>query len=755
MPSLLPRALGASLMSGLLATPFAIAEMATDLGAPIVVIGEGAEDSPAPRLETPALGIQIDRTQIDAINSLNVEDSLRYAPNLIVRKRYIGDANATLSMRGSHTTQTPHALVMVDGFTISNFLGASFDTAPKWSLVAPGDVERVDVVYGPMSARYSGHTLGGAVLLKTRAIEADASRGSAQVFQSQYDYYATDVTLDGWSFDAGRDWAFENGGLSLSYRHFENEGQPQQWRTVAGDSPYADQAIVDSELGFPLRIASEDSIVDAREDQIRLRGHWQLSPGWTARGLLGLVRDAEDTTRPRSFLRDENGNETFVGIGGVTQGLRERSELLLGIGLAGELAGWNTDLALSRFDVLKDHSRQSDPVDAESGQALSSGLFTDGSDAAWTNLELLAERRFGAHGLGAGLSFSDYGFTTRTNTTSDWLRGSNPTFRDASGGDTRLLGLFVEDQWTLTSAWTATLGLRAESWEADNGFLQTTTDNVRYASRDESALSPKLALAYTAAPGWQVTAAAGLATRFPTVRELYQASLIAYGPNVGQLDLNGFDPDLKPEEATDLQLILRRDFEGGFVQLSAFRQSLSDAIFQQSLLIPPADDPQGEPVQQSLTTNIDEVQTDGIELWVGTRELGISGLSIDANVALLDAEITENRLNPELVGNRFPRVPDLRANANLRYSPNADWTLALGWRYQDTPDRNIENTSNSVCDTYFCVTEFSILDLKATRRWEDFSLSLGVDNLSNERAFVFHPYPGRTLVAELRWEGGL
>src|SRR3546814_15460980 len=88
-------------------------------------------------LKTPALGVGIGGEQIAAINAINAEDVVRYAPALIVRKRYIGDANATLSFRNMHTTQTPRALVTVDGFTISNFLGADFFTAPKWAVLAP------------------------------------------------------------------------------------------------------------------------------------------------------------------------------------------------------------------------------------------------------------------------------------------------------------------------------------------------------------------------------------------------------------------------------------------------------------------------------------------------------------------------------------------------------------------------------------------------------------------------------------------
>src|SRR3546814_6421527 len=126
-----------------------------------------SEDRELQDLKTPALGVGIGGEQIAAINAINAEDVVRYAPALIVRKRYIGDANATLSFRNMHTTQTPRALVTVDGFTISNFLGADFFTAPKWAVLAPYDIARAEIIYGPNSARYSGHSMGGTMLIRT------------------------------------------------------------------------------------------------------------------------------------------------------------------------------------------------------------------------------------------------------------------------------------------------------------------------------------------------------------------------------------------------------------------------------------------------------------------------------------------------------------------------------------------------------------------------------------------------------------
>lgn len=730
------------------------AETADDLDGPTIVVTGTLASRELQVLDTPALGVSIDAEQIGAINAINAEDVIRYAPNLIVRKRFVGDANSTLSFRNMHTQQTPRALVTVDGFLISDFLGADFVTAPKWAVLAPDDVARAEVIYGPTSARYSGNSLGGTLELVTRDIAENAVRLNAQTIFQNYKFYGTDEDLFGYAVDGQADLRLnDRGGVSFGYRHFENEGQPMQWRTVATGTPYASQAIVDDALGFPLRIASQDSVVDSTEDQFRLRGQYDLGGNWQLRGLAALLLDNEDTTDPISFLTDAGGNPTFVGIAGVNRGLSKSSELLTGLGLKGAVGAWNIDIFASHFVLLKDRSRTSDPVDIVTGVIPDSGIVTD-QDAHWTNLEAAAERSLGRHALSFGASFAGYHGRARTRTTVDWRAAINLTDRSASGGETRLIGLFAEDAISLGNGLTATLGLRWESWKAQKGFLEDDGNRVDYASRSDHAWSPKVALSWRPDKMTEIVASAAWATRFPTIGELYQAGLVSYGPNVGQIDLGGFDPNLKPEKGIDLQLTASRRFGNVKVTLSGYRQAVDDTLFSQVLLVPSAADPDVI-VSQSLITNIGEVETWGVDFIVAAEDFIVPGLDLDANLSWIDAKITKNPLNPNLVGNRFPRVPEWRANASLRYRVSSKFDLAANVRHQNTPERNIENTSNSRCDTFYCVSPFTFVDLKGTVHLGPVDLSLGVDNLLDEKAFVFHPYPGRTFVLSLHWKAGL
>ena len=99
--------------------------------------------------EPVGLSSQITADEVADINTADSEDVIKYQPNLMVRKRFIGDRNGLLTFRDMHNFQTPRALVYSDGLLLSNFLGANFGTAPRWDVVQPREIDRVEILYGP------------------------------------------------------------------------------------------------------------------------------------------------------------------------------------------------------------------------------------------------------------------------------------------------------------------------------------------------------------------------------------------------------------------------------------------------------------------------------------------------------------------------------------------------------------------------------------------------------------------------------
>jgi iron complex outermembrane receptor protein len=224
------------------------------------------------------------------------------------------------------------------------------------------------------------------------------------------------------------------------------------------------------------------------------------------------------------------------------------------------------------------------------------------------------------------------------------------------------------------------------------------------------------------------------------VGELFQGRLDA----TGAFDPNSFDPNLKAETSRDANLILRRRFDNLRLTGSLFYQAVDDALFQVSGFN-----------QNGLVTNsyknIDRVRQYGVEAIAEWTDLFVPGLDLDANLAWTDARTVRNAALPVSEGVRFPRIPQWRANANLRYRLSDAFKLSVGVRYASRPNTNLEGTQRG--DTYGYTSEFLIVDTRLTwdidERWQ---ASLGVDNLGDDKAWVFHPYPQRTAVAELKWK---
>ena len=86
-------------------------------------------------------------------NVRNTEDALRYFPSLFVRKRHIGDTQAPLPPGPRESAQRAQPRSIADGVLLSALIGNNNSFAsPRWGMVSPEEIERVDVLYGPFRA---------------------------------------------------------------------------------------------------------------------------------------------------------------------------------------------------------------------------------------------------------------------------------------------------------------------------------------------------------------------------------------------------------------------------------------------------------------------------------------------------------------------------------------------------------------------------------------------------------------------------
>ncbi|MDD1616772.1 MAG: TonB-dependent receptor plug domain-containing protein, partial [Methylococcaceae bacterium] len=192
----------------LLTSPFAIAESKTpaktDTAKEMPEMTVTDKASPAEmttkeKYQLPATTESVTAKQIDnTINAMNAEDTVKYLPSIQVRKRYVGDTNAPVGWRTSGTGLSARGLIYADGIQLSSLLGNNNGNtgSPRWNMVSPNEIERVDVMYGPFSAMYSGNSIGGVIEMTTKMPEKFEASADIKTTWQTFGFYGKNKTYD-------------------------------------------------------------------------------------------------------------------------------------------------------------------------------------------------------------------------------------------------------------------------------------------------------------------------------------------------------------------------------------------------------------------------------------------------------------------------------------------------------------------------------------------------------------------------------
>ncbi len=128
---------------------------------PLVVTASRSEHSLA---DAPASVSVITAEQIKARGAGNLLEALRGVPGLNLNGRQVG-GRKTLSIRGA---EDRHTLVLIDGRRISSTDDTIGHSDYQYGWVAMEQIERIEVVRGPMSALYGSEAVGGVINIITR-----------------------------------------------------------------------------------------------------------------------------------------------------------------------------------------------------------------------------------------------------------------------------------------------------------------------------------------------------------------------------------------------------------------------------------------------------------------------------------------------------------------------------------------------------------------------------------------------------------
>jgi iron complex outermembrane recepter protein len=696
------------------------------------------------------------------VNATDSADALKYFPSLVVRKRYAGDFDhAVLATRASGTGNSARSLVYADGILLSNLLGNGASFTPRWGLVTPEEIERVDVLYGPFSAAYSGNSVGAVVDYLTRMpskFEAHAKIG----FSTQsFGLYSSKSTYNGNQASASLGSAAGDWAWWVSVARQASEGQPlvlanrlvSSGAVGASGTPVTGAVLDADPRNRPWLLLGTSSQIDTVQEHAKVKLAYGFSPTVKLSYTFGWWHNTANRFS-ESYLRDAVGNPVYSGnvnIGGRTFALLpadfplQRQVLehqMQGLNLKSNSKAWfDYELSASQYRYGRDlaSTSQSALPSALTGGA---GRLTSLNGTGWNNLSLRGTWRpegsiRSAHVVDFGFQQDRYQLRSSTIDTANWLSSATGAPLSGSTGDTKMDSVYIQDTWRIAPNMRTSFGLRHESWVASKGSISNPSSTIALTSRKESYFSPKAAFAYDVNSDLTLKSSYGRSIRFPTVSELYQGSISA---NV----LLNNDPNLRPERANTGELSAEYSIPKGLLRATIFQETTRDALYSQTNVT----------VLPNVTNvqNVDLIKTTGVEFAAYQDDSFVNGLNLAGSITYADSTILANAKFPASVGGQQPRVPYWRAHVVATYQTSDRLSTTLGARYSGKQFGTLDNIDTNA-NAYTGFSKYFVVDARMRYRFTTNWLgSIGIDNLTNRKYWAFHPYPQRTLFMDLKYQ---
>jgi iron complex outermembrane recepter protein len=727
---------------------------------PLVVT---ASPTTAQAAQLPVKTASITRSQLETtINAVNTEDALKYLPDVLVRKRHIGDTQAPLATRTSGVGSSARSLIYADDVLLSALIGNNNASAsPRWSFVSPQEIERIDVLYGPFAAAYPGNSIGAVVNITTRMPTHPEAGVDAVGAWQDFSEYATRQSLGSGEVGAYVGDKIGPASFWLSANHLDSTSQPLAFVTLAQPSttstagtPVTGAIATLNRTAAPIEVLGAGSIEHQVQDNVKLKIALDLSSELTATYSVGLFSNW-DTATDQAYLTNAAGAPVYAGqvnIAGraysipasaFSSDVYDYNEIHVAqsLSLASHSGGaFDWELVGSLYDYVGD--RQAFPsVTLPAATSGGAGTVTDMGGTGWGTLDFKGVWRGATQELSFGLHADEFDLASDKFNTPDWITAPESSLATLAQGKTRTLAAWAQDAWMLTPDLTLTLGARLEDWRAFDGRNVSTAPplNIRQPKLDSDHVSPKASLAWTPSPGWRLTASYGEAFRFPTVQELYQT--VTVGPVLASPN-----PNLKPEDAQSGELSLERTWGSGRVRISGFGEWVGNALISQTAPLTA-----GSTTLVSFVQNIGQTRVLGVEAVAEQDDVVLKGLDLTGSVTYADPVTTADAAFPAAVGKQLPQVPTWRATlvATYQVTPRLTFTGAL--RYSSRVFATI-NDADAVTHTFQGFDPYLVADFRAIYRvTPHVTAAIGVDNFNNDNYFLFHPFPQRTVVGELKW----
>ena len=691
---------------------------------PIIV---NSTRNPTPLENAPGQVEVVTAADIAKRNVYRLSDTVNELPGVFIQPgRGIMQPSQSMALRG--IPDEKRSLILLDGIPLNDGYagGLSFGGLPA------DNIERVEVLYGPMSSLYGGNAMGGVLSFSTRMPTGPEFRLRTG-FGNPFESGKGPENVRKVNLSAGN--RFDNDlALLVGGNWSATDGYRSEW--VTSTTPPAagitGASVIPQKTGAPTYLLGNKGRTEWDEHNLFVKLEQRLSSGDQWR--FGWQRQAYNygSENPQTYLRTATGAPTYgtyaqsLFVNGDGEFQRDIYNLSYDTELMGGLlkisAGYSS-ISTNSYIV------PTGTVAGGSGRISDSPSTSRFVDAYWN-------RAFGAHTLTTGIAYRQDKAKNDEYTLSNWTDGDTHTSLYATAsGRTATTGLYAQDDWALRHDLTAHFGLRYDHWESSDGSIRTPGWPVAsrvfkdYPTRSEAAWSPKLALVWQTLPGLALRSSLGSAFRAPTVYELYRTSRIVsttYNAN----------PNLKPEtvETWDVGADLK-PWQGGEIKLTLFANRLNDLVYTQG----------SGTVRNRI--NLERAESHGLTAGI-TQKIGGSS-RVFANATVADSEVKKNSVAPATEGKRLTFMPKVQATIGGDTLLGA-WTLAASGRYASKQYSNDDN-SDKADHAFTGYDAYFVAEAKLSYRFDKHTaVSLAIDNLFDREYFSYYPAPRRTWFAELK-----
>ena len=570
----------------------------------------------------------VDRQDLDRLSAISTLELLGRIPNATINLG--GGIGGTLFLRGMDTLDM-RVPVFIDG---NRFRGRN---KLQFMLISPTELEAVEVVRGPDSARFGSDGLGGLINFVTKRAHGNLAHGFA------LDGGELSATWNSNGNGMQASAALEAAGDGLDLRVYATGRRAGNFRSASDEVPNSDfrSAGGGIVLGY---------MPDARQ-RVEISGRMaHVNEGWA-----GTVPPYPLATTRSDPLNVKQGKLAYQGA------------------FDGVLSELRASLYVNEFDTTLVVHNQANPNRVLDVQRHVPGPLAYGGNLAATipwasvattvGMDFMHENWPGqARRTQVTLRQPDGGTTVNRG---DWVP-SGPSRYQTN------IGVFMSNEWTPSPKWTLTAGGRVDWYRSDVDLSPLPSPDLLPAFRaaqnnQQTATTGSLGLSYRATKVVELLGSVGNSFRMPWIFDMFDAGFTGASyafPN----------PELKPERGVNVDVGTRLHFDDATVGLTAFRSDFRDFIENVNTLY------NGLPATQK--SNVGKVRVQGVESdwrWQVTRAFNLYG---SAGYLHATNRITNRPL---------PSIATLSGLMGLQYvGPNEAYALSgeLQWakgqgRYDD------------------------------------------------------------------------